>query len=82
LQITFVPYTLSVRPAGAHFLPTNAFLLDEDDDAATVVSVTLSDDAATVVSVTLSDEPELPELLVPPVVPAAQTENGIIGPIP
>jgi hypothetical protein len=66
LQITFVPYTLSVRPAGAHFLPTNEVV---------------PDDLATVVAVGLLEEPEFPDWLVPPEVPAAQTSNAIFGPI-
>ena len=71
LQITFVPLTVSVMPAGAHFFPTNEVV---------------PEDLATVVAVDLPDELELPELLVPPDVPpdvpAAHTSNGIIGPIP
>jgi hypothetical protein len=67
LQITFVPLTVSVMPAGAHFFPTNEVV---------------PEDLATVVAVDLPDEPELRELLVPPEVPVAQTSNGIIGPIP
>jgi hypothetical protein len=39
------------------------------------------DDLATVVAVALLEEPEFPDWLVPPEVPAAQTSNGIIGPI-